>query len=165
MYTSFENMPSNSRIWIYQADREFTKSEQEQIIDELKSFLENWTAHQQTLKASGKIEYNRFIIIAVDETINLASGCSIDKQVHFIQNLENKLQIKLLDRSLIAFKVNDQIFTVQLPKISEAVKSGQITTDTWVFNNTITTLETLKTNWLQIASETWLQRYFQKELV
>ncbi|MCU0440507.1 MAG: hypothetical protein MUC49_21650 [Raineya sp.] len=165
MYTSFENMPLSSRIWIYQADRELTILEQEQIISELKNFLENWTAHQQTLKASGKIEYNRFIIIAVDESVNLASGCSIDKQVHFIQKLESQLQVPFLDRSLIAFKSDNEIFTVRLPKIGEAVKNGQITPQTYTFNNAITNLESLNTTWLQPASETWLQRYFQKELV
>jgi len=165
MYISFENMPPSSRIWIYQADRELNETEQEQISKELIAFLENWTAHQQTLKASSEIKYNRFIIIAVDESLNLASGCSIDKQVHFVQNLEQTYPVKLLDRSLIAFKSENQTFTVALPKISEAVKNGQITPDTLVFNNAITSLEALENGWLQPASTTWLQRYFQKEMV
>lgn len=165
MYTSFENMPLNSRVWIYQANRELIPVEQEKVINELQNFLENWTAHQQTLKASAKIEYNRFIIIGVDESVNLASGCSIDKQVHVIQNLENQLQVQLLDRSLIAFKTDDEIFTVRLPKITESVKNGRITPQTYTFNNSITTLEALKNDWLQIASDTWLKRYFEKELV
>jgi len=38
MYVDFSLMPDNSRVWIYQADREFTTDELDKISDRLKNF-------------------------------------------------------------------------------------------------------------------------------
>ena len=52
MYVSADLMPADSRIWIYQSNREFTNAEETQIEKLTKDFLESWTAHNQELKAS-----------------------------------------------------------------------------------------------------------------
>jgi len=90
MYIPFENLPENSKIWIYQSNRKFSEAEMTEIENELKAFLENWTAHGTGLEASYLLKYNRFIIIAVNQEVQQATGCSIDSSVAFIQSLELK---------------------------------------------------------------------------
>ena len=109
MTLPFNEMPANSRIWIYQSDRKLNDSELDQIKLKLTDFLKNWTAHGGDLKSSFEIKYNRFLIIALNEKSTKASGCSIDSCVHFIQKIEKDYGLNLLDKMNVAFKQGDYI--------------------------------------------------------
>ena len=61
MYIPFENLPEESRIWIYQSNRKFSDDEVTEIENDLKAFVEDWSAHGTSLEASYIIQYNRFI--------------------------------------------------------------------------------------------------------
>jgi hypothetical protein len=52
----------------------------------------------QRLESSYELKYNRFIIIAVNQDVQPATGCSIDSSVEFIQSLEQKYNVDLLDK-------------------------------------------------------------------
>jgi hypothetical protein len=43
-----------------------------------------WAAHGTSLVSSYQLKYNRFIILAVDQDVQSATGCSIDASVEFI---------------------------------------------------------------------------------
>jgi hypothetical protein len=43
------------------------------------------------LGSSYQLKYNRFIIIAVNQDVQPATGCSIDSSVEFIQSLEQNI--------------------------------------------------------------------------
>ena len=79
---------SHSRVWIYQSDRKLTADEVVQIQMNLDNFTRSWTAHNNQLKAKAEIRYNRFLVLIVDESQAGASGCSIDKSVNFMKQLE-----------------------------------------------------------------------------
>ena len=96
MYVPFESLPEESRIWIYQSNRKFSDEEIAEIENDLKSFIENWAAHGTSLEASYLLKYNRFIILAVNQEVQQATGCSIDSSVAFIQELEQKYQVDLI---------------------------------------------------------------------
>ena len=78
MHVPFEKQPKSARVWIYQADRALKYQESRFIEKNAKAFCEQWAAHGVALKSSFKILHNRFLILAVDEQANMASGCSID---------------------------------------------------------------------------------------
>ena len=109
MFTQYKNLPSNSRVWIYQADRVFTSEDLEFIALKAEDFINQWTRHGDDLKGSFTIKYNQFLILAVDESFNNVSGCSIDSSVRFIQALEKELQLDLMNKMNITFKDNDRI--------------------------------------------------------
>ena len=77
MRVDFKNMPDDSRIWIYQSDRDLIESEISMIDDKTSLFLDSWQAHGKDLECSYSIIHKRFIIIAVNENINPIGGCSI----------------------------------------------------------------------------------------
>ena len=93
MYIPFENLPEESKIWIYQSNRKFSDQEFSEIEMALQTFLESWSAHGSSLESSYQLKYNRFIIIAVNQDVQPATGCSIDASVQFIQELEKKYKI------------------------------------------------------------------------
>ena len=88
MLVNFDVLPENSRIWIYQSNRSFSEIELEDISAKLIVFLQSWSAHGSDLQAGFEIKYKRFIVIALDQEKQSATGCSIDASVQFIQALE-----------------------------------------------------------------------------
>ena len=161
----FKDMPTHSRVWIYQCTREFTLSEAESIKRKAEIFVEQWTSHDQLMKACIEIFHNLFIVVCVDEKTAPASGCGIDKSLKFIQELEKGFTISLLDRMNVAYKrastfpkletlekIDQRIFTCT---ISELKNSGAIT----VFNNLVNTKEELEKNWEVPIEKSWHSQF------
>ncbi|MBK6839343.1 MAG: ABC transporter ATPase [Bacteroidetes bacterium] len=155
MYSPFTSMPDHSRVWVYQSDRAFTSPDVEAIDQKIKAFLANWTAHDQALLASYEIRYNRFIVLMIDEKQAAASGCSIDKSVHFIQNLEKELNLSLMNRMLFAYKTAGNVSVVNRAIFEEKMEKGEITADTIVFNNLVQSKIDLDTKWEVPLKESW----------
>ncbi|MFY8181412.1 MAG: ABC transporter ATPase [Flavobacterium sp.] len=160
MYIPFENLPQESRIWIYQSSRKFSDEEVAEIEKDLKQFIENWSAHGTSLEASFTIKYNRFIIIAVNQEFHPATGCSIDSSVGFIQNLEQKYSVDLLDKMNVAFKQGEFITYKTLLEFKKLAKDKSVSENTIVFNNLVNTIEELNEGWEIPASESWHSRFF-----
>lgn len=156
MFLPFDQLPEHSRIWIYQSDHELSTEECSAIKNYGEVFVNEWTAHQQTLHASFEILHNIFLILSVDERQNDASGCSIDKSIHFIKEIENKFKISLFDRYNIAFRVGDKVAVKSLNDFLKMYKEKSLTTDFPLFNNLIQTKADLKTKWEIPLKESWV---------
>jgi hypothetical protein len=159
MFIPFEAISPQARVWIYQANREFSDQEKAVAEDYLKFFAEKWTAHSQTLKASFDIRYNHFIILSADEGYNAASGCSIDASVRAIKEIEAKISIQLFDRNQIAFKKEESIEIIPLNRLKEKYLDGAWDENTLTFNNLVNIKGQLETDWIIPAGRTWLKRY------
>lgn len=159
MLADFNTLPDSSRVWIYQANRSFTEQELHEIQDDLTLFLENWTAHGKDLKAGFEIKYNRFLVIALDQSGQAATGCSIDASVHFIQHLEKKYQVELLDKMNVSFKQGDFIAYKNLLDFKAMAKQKAISRNTIVFNNLVATKGEYMEHWEVPASESWHARF------
>jgi hypothetical protein len=165
MWIDFESMPDTARVWVYQSNRTFSELELDTIQVNLKLFCEQWTAHRQVLNTSFLTLHNRFVILAVDESLNEVSGCSIDSSVHILKKLEEALSLSLLDKSEVAYWKGEEVRTVALPQIKAAVDSEELTPNTLIFNNLIKNIAELKNQWQVNADATWLKRYFKKPVV
>lgn len=160
MYTNFASLPDEARLWVYQANRPLTHAEVAQIDASLQPALSQWAAHGQPLLASAQVISNRFVIIAVDEGHSLPSGCSIDASTHFLKSIGGQINVDFFDRSAAYMGPDEQVLTIPLPKIKEAVMDGRLTLETPVFNTLVNTKGDFTTNWIKPASQTWLNRYF-----
>jgi hypothetical protein len=155
----------NSRVWIYQSNKELTADQTAQLEGQLNAFAQNWTAHNNQLKATAIVQYNRFIILVVDENQAGASGCSIDKSVRFMKDLENEYQINLFDRFNLAYRDGEEIKSVSRNEFEELIKAGTITENTIVFNNLVQTLAELNTKWEVPLKDSWHIQLFGNLLV
>jgi hypothetical protein len=160
MYQPFEDLPENSKIWIYQSSRKFSDEEVVAIENDLIEFLNNWSSHGNSLESSFQIKYNRFIIIAVNQEFHAATGCSIDASVSFIQNLEQKYSVDLLDKMNVAFKQGEFITYKTLLDFKKLAKDKSVSENTIVFNNLVNTIEEMKESWEVPASDSWHSRFF-----
>jgi len=160
MYIPFENMPDESRIWIYQSNRKFSDDEMAEIESDLKTFVENWAAHGTGLEASYSLQYNRFIILAVNQEVQSATGCSIDSSVQFIQQLEQKYSVDLLDKMNVTFKLGEHIAHKPLVEFKKMAKEKAVSANTIVFNNLVNTIGEWHEYWEVPARESWHSRFF-----
>lgn len=160
MFVPFENLPEESRIWIYQSNRKFSDEEVAEIESGLLDFLNNWSAHGASIEASYQIKYNRFIIIAVNQEVQAATGCSIDSSVAFIQSLEQKYNVDLLDKMNVTFKNGEHVAHKTLIDFKRMAKEKAVTANTIVFNNLVNTIEEWNENWEVPAGESWHSRFF-----
>ena len=134
MIMSFSEMSKDSRIWIYQSNRKFIASELEELNSKIVAFLNSWASHGSEMLCSYQIKYDRFIIIALDETKNGASGCSIDSCVHFIQGLEKTFEVLLLDKMNVAFKQGEYITYKSIQDFKKLVSNKSVSKKTIVYN-------------------------------
>ena len=160
MYVNFDNLPDNSRVWIYQSNRTFSKTELDSISGDLSEFLSGWTAHNQELEAGFTLPYNRFIILGLNQEKTNASGCSIDSSVHFILELEKKLDLILLDKMNVTFKQGDYLTHKSLEDFKKMAKEKSINKSTIVFNNLVDTVEAYKKLWEVPVKDSWHRRFF-----
>ena len=160
MYTPFENLPEDSKIWIYQSNRKLADDEVTAITTKCQEFVENWAAHGTSLEASFLIKYNRFIIFAVNQEVQNATGCSIDASVHFIQQLEQEFQIELLDKMNVTYKMGEHIAHKTLIDFKKMAKDKAVTENTIVFNNLINNIAEYNESWEVPAMDSWHSRFF-----
>ncbi|MEN8788474.1 MAG: ABC transporter ATPase [Flavobacteriaceae bacterium] len=159
MLVSIDQLPETSRVWIYQSDRKFSDEEVESIEAALDNFIQAWTAHGKDLKAGFEIRYHRFIVIALDQAHTAASGCSIDASVHFIQSLEQKFNLDLLDKMNVTFKQGEYIAYKSLMDFKKMAKEKAISAKTVVFNNLVTDIREYRDHWEVPAEESWHKRF------
>lgn len=160
MKVDFEQLPGSARLWIYQSSEELTDNQAKELGLKVSTFLENWESHGHPLRASYKIYYKRFLVLAVDQSFYNPSGCSIDSSVHFIREIESSFKITLLEKSTIAVLDNNQIKTYQLKDIKNKIKEGLIRENNLIFNNLISTLDELNEKWQIPAKDSWLSKNF-----
>lgn len=152
------------RIWIYQADRPLTAGEQELILEKLSEFTGQWRAHGKKLTATAEIRYGLFIILMVNEAAEMPSGCSIDKSVYILKELEGSLGVGLFDRLRVAFREekNAPIQIVSKQEFESLIESGQVNDQTIVFNNLVPSYPDLSDKWEVPLSQSWHARVFLK---
>jgi hypothetical protein len=151
----------NSRVWVYQSNKKLTDEEVQQLQHQLDSFTIGWTAHNNQLKAKAEIRYNRFLILIVDESQAGASGCSIDKSVNFIKQIEEQYNIKLLDRFNLAYRDGSEVLSAPRHDFEEMLKNGSINTNTIVFNNMVQNLKELQAKWEVPFKDSWHIQLFR----
>jgi hypothetical protein len=154
--TTLSQLSQNSRIWIYQSSRAFTADEVHQINTLATEFVNTWSAHGAALKAAAEILHNRFLVIGVDEQQATASGCSIDKSVALVKKIEADFNTDLLDRMQIAYRKEGELKTCKLPQVSNLLEKGELTENTIIFNNLVTTKKDWETNWEIPLKDSWI---------
>lgn len=156
----FPEMPGSSKVWVYQANRFFTEEEEISICEKAVEFVKSWASHGSKLKADFTLRHHLFLIFSVDENQHEASGCSIDKSVHFIKEIENAFKVNFFDRTLLAyFDTSEKIRLVPLSQIKEVYQKHELNSNSLVFNNLPENLEKLRADWVIPMSKSWAGRF------
>lgn len=152
---NLNHLPDQTRIWIYQADRELTTSERQLVELEMKPFIDQWAAHGQPLSAGFEVRNNRWLIVGVDEVQAGASGCSIDASVHRIKAIGERIGVDFFNRTLVIWDDHGTQKCDPMHDFWARRKAGIVTDETPVFNNLARTLGELKKGEMVPFKESW----------
>ncbi len=155
----YDELSDQSRVWIYQSNRVFTDEEAVAIEKKIEAFIDNWISHNRKLKAFGSVYHKRFIVLMVDETTAGASGCSIDKSVYFLQQIESEYGIDLFDRMRFAYKANGSVQSVTKAAFEELYRNKVIDETTMVFDTLVDNKGDFDRNWLKPLGKSWHIRF------
>lgn len=156
--TSLKNMPDNARLWVYQSNKILSDAEVKNFETEGAKFIDGWAAHGASLKASFDVLHHLFVVIAVDEEQAMASGCSIDKSVHFVKGLEQNLSLNLMDRMQVAYRSGNEIKVCKLSEFEKLAAQGLVNETTIVFNNMVTSKSAFDKEWEVPLKQSWQSR-------
>jgi hypothetical protein len=157
--STFQDLPPDTRVWIYQSNKPIPAETVPALRLVVNQFAQNWVSHNRQLRAYGDVLHNQFILLAVDESQADASGCSIDKSVHFLKQVEQQLGIDLFDRMTFAWKDGDEVKSANSEAFAALYKAGKITPETLVFDNLVKTKGELEENWLKPLNKSWHRRF------
>ena len=150
---------ATSRVWIYASSEEFSYSELDEARPEIFNFLQQWTSHNQDLVSYGNIFHKRFLALFVDESIAGASGCSIDKSVHFVEYLGNKFGKDFFNRMNLYFMIDDEVKECHMSHLPQLIKEGKIDGQTLFFDNLVNSKDQFLKSWIKPVKDSWLKRY------
>ena len=150
-----------NRVWVYLSDKAFSAGQLTDLRADVEAFLKEWNAHGTSLESSFEILKDRFIIIRADEEKFSASGCSIDKQLRFIKEVEQKYGVSLLNRLLVAYEGTSGLKVVQANSIPSLLAGGELNGDTIVYNVGVGNDAEFKSSFAIPLKQSWLAKYLK----
>ena len=159
MWVNFNELPLQSRVWVFQSNRIMSPSEQSSIDAAVKQFVQKWSTHGVQMFASHVLYHNCFVVIAADEQKQAASGCSIDSFTALFKAFGTQYNLSFFDRFSIAYILKDEVLISNLIEFKKLIADGRITQDTLVFNNLIDQRQDLYSKWEIPLKESWQKRY------
>jgi len=152
-------LPDHARVWVFQADRFLTDEENSQLETAGNLFADQWKAHGKQLTAQFATVSNLFAVMAIDERMEGASGCSIDVFMRFVLDAEKQFNVSFTNRLCFAYMHNGHIELCKSTEAKTKAAEGILTKQTPVFDNLVTDLGKLRHQWLKPASEVWVGTY------
>lgn len=148
----------NTKVWTYVIEKDLSTQELAELLSEGKTFVSQWTAHELQLEAGFEILQGKIIVVKVDEDVNSASGCSIDKLTRFMKEVSKKFGFDPMNRLLVAVKREGAIEVVHASKIKALLQQGSVSENTTIYNTAIAN-ESEYLQWEQPLKNTWLKKF------
>ncbi len=63
---AFDSLPDSARVWCFAAEPEPGPGETARLLDAMRAFLEEWTAHRAELIAALDWWHGRFLLVGLD---------------------------------------------------------------------------------------------------
>ena len=154
--TRLDGLSDNARVWVFQSSRPLIGEVRTQVSTTLIHFLKDWAAHGKQLFAAFEIHLDHFIVIAVDEAMAQATGCSVDKLMRTIHALDQEHQLNCLDRMKVAYRTNaGDVEEVDVNRFTQMLAKGEASENTMVFNNVLNSLSEWREKWETPVKHSW----------
>ena len=151
-------MNPESRLWFYGLQAPMSESQANELSVLMTEFVSEWKAHGSELAAAFRLISRQFLVIAVDENQQIATGCSIDKSVHLLQEFGNKHQLDFFNRLLVHLDEGNSFRTYSISQLKEAIAKGEVHALSNILNSTATTLKESGTGRIALK-DSWASKY------
>ena len=159
--SAFQDLPDEARVWVHCFEQELS-GEQQQIIQRgLEEFLPQWVSHRTPVKAAFKILSGRFVVTAAYSQEGV-SGCSMDSLLRNFKTFKTVYGLDGLKGGLLFYRDKEgKIQAVDQLKFQDLMESGEITSETQVFQTLLSNLGQLRAGEFETPFEkSWLSRTF-----
>jgi len=153
-------LPDAARVWVYTANRPLTADELRTTNAHLQAFVSTWAAHGDPLRAEAAVLLNQLVVLAVDESAQTPTGCSIDASVAALRALPQAApslaDLDLFDRSWVLYLDASGHWTrSRLHDFWAMRKAGTLTDDAQIFDSTVPNLGALRTRSVVRLADSW----------
>jgi len=162
MIKPISELSEESKVWMFQANRLLSVSDQQNIAIDVADFLNTWTAHNVDLLAASVLLHDLVLVVAVEEAVTGASGCSIDKLFRFVKQLEVKYDVHFFDRMRVAYKLKDDIAESSVADFKKLIEENLVSENTLVLNTLSQDLKSVRHHLFIPLKESWLNTYLPK---
>jgi hypothetical protein len=152
------SLPDAARVWIHPAASPLTEDTQTDVLDRLDAFLDEWSSHRQNVQGDATILHDRFVLLAGARTDGAdPSGCAIDDATHAVDAVAEAHGIEWVPSLHVIYRVDaTTVAAVPRPTFQERADAGHVTTDTTVFDPSVTTLGAVRDGaFEQPAGQSW----------
>jgi hypothetical protein len=152
------SLPDAARVWIHPAAVPLSADTQADVLERLDAFLDEWSSHQQNVHGGAAILHDRFVLLAGARTDGAdPSGCAIDDATHAVDAVADAHGIEWVPSLHIIYRVDaNTIAAVPRSTFQERADAGHVTTETAVFDPSVTTLGAVRNGaFEQPAGQSW----------
>ena len=147
-----------SRMWFYGLAQPLNRAQSEELVQLMDEFTSQWKAHGAQLAAAYRWINHQFLIIAVDEGQQQATGCSIDKSVHLLQEFGAKHGVDFFNRMLVHAQTGEGFTSYSTASLKAAIAEGSVHENTPVLHTTASTLGESGSGLIPLK-ESWAARF------
>jgi len=136
------DLPDAARVWVYPARTRLTDEVQRTLLDRLDAFVDEWASHQTDVEGGAAVLHDRFVLLAGARTDGAdPSGCAIDDATRAVDALAEALGIEWVPSLYVMHRTADgSVAAVSRATFQERADAGAVTTDTTVYDPSVTTL-------------------------
>jgi len=153
-------LPQSGRLWIFPCLNTLP-SPGAALGVELDRLVSEWLCHGSQVVGGWEVRERQFILVGADTSRCEVSGCSIDSLFRTVSEIGARVGFELAPSSDVFWKSGLEVQHNERSQFADLVRTGQITPNTQVFDNTITTLEDLHAGlWIKPFAQSWHARAF-----
>ncbi len=159
--SEFQDLPDEARLWVHCFEQELSGEQKDIIQRGLEEFLPQWVSHSTPVTAAFKILSGRFVVTAAYSQEGV-SGCSIDSLLRNFKTFKTVYGLDGLKGGLLFYRDKEgKIQAVDQLKFQDLMESGEITSETQVFQTLLSNLGQLRAGEFERPFEkSWLSRIF-----
>ena len=105
MYQPFQTLSPQAFLWIYQAQRKLSNSEQANILERVQHFATEWTSHGRPLAAGAELRHDYLLLIGIEKPDFELSCCTTDRLIQLLNTIQTNQGIDF-SRSSSTFSRN-----------------------------------------------------------
>jgi hypothetical protein len=152
----FATLPDDARVWVFAAADPVTGPAEAALLAAVDQFLAGWAAHGVPLRCAREWRDARFLAVGVDQSVEGASGCSIDGLFRGLRALEPTLGTSLLGGGRVYWRDADgAVQGGDRPRLRALADAGAVGTSTPVFDTTVTTAAAWRARFERPLAESW----------
>jgi hypothetical protein len=149
-------MPDDARVWAFGAAAPVDEIDAAKLLAVVDGYLLQWKAHGQPLTCARDWRDERFLIVAVDQRTEGASGCSIDGLFHALQGHEESLGTSVVAGGLVFFRdALGLVHALRRDEFERLASIGEVSATTHVFDLTVTTAGDYRKRFEPNAGDSW----------